>query len=98
MDIKNLVKDFKDLPSDLFKRKLNEIVRTNSRFTNLDEKNKKTILDLLTKHKDKVKNGIGISADTLERESYKLYNDRIKMGLTDEDLKDVKDVLGMFKK
>jgi len=98
MDIKNLVKDFKDLPSDLFKRKLNEIVRTNSRFTNLDEKNKKTILDLLAKHKDKIKSGFGIPADILQRESYNLYQNRIKMELSDEDLKDVKEVLGMFKK
>jgi hypothetical protein len=98
MDTKNFVRDFKNLPSDQFRRKLNEIVRTNSRYSNLDEKNKKVIFDLLHKHKDHINSGIGIPADTLQRESYHLYQNRIKMGLTDEDLKDVKEFLGMFRK
>lgn len=98
MDPKKFIDDFKNLPSDQFRRKLNEVFRTKSCYANLDEKNKKTIFDLLDKHKDKIRSGYGIPPDTLRRESYKLYQDRIKLGLTDEDLKDVKEILGMFKK
>ncbi|MCU0678915.1 MAG: hypothetical protein MUC28_00510 [Planctomycetes bacterium] len=98
MDIKNLAQSFKNLPSDQFKRKLNEVVRTNPRFTNLDDKNKKVIADLLSKHKDNIKSYGGISSDTISRESYNLYQNREKMGLSEEDLKDVKEFLGMFKK
>ena len=98
MDSKSFVQSFKDLPSDQFKRKLNEVIRNNSRYSNLDEKNKKVISDLLAKHKDKIKSGYGISSDTLRRESYNLYQNREKMGLSEEDMKDVKEFLGMFKK
>jgi len=98
MDLKDLAKDFKNEPSYMFKRKLNELVRTNHRFTNLGTNNRKLVIDLIGKHSDKIRKGWGISADTIQRESYKLYQNRIKLGLTDEDLKDVKEIMGMFKK
>ena len=82
----------------MFKRKLNELVRTNSRFNNLDTKNRKTVIDLVSRHADKIRKGYGISSDTIRRESYKLYHNRVKTGLTDEDLKDIKEIMGMFKK
>lgn len=98
MNLDDLVKDYKNQPSYMFKRKLNELVRTNSRFRNLDTKNRKTVIDVISRHADKIRKGIGIPADTIYRESHRLYQDRLKHGLTEEDLDDIKDIMEMFKK
>ncbi len=98
MDIKDLVKDYKDLPSYRFEQKLNELVRRNYRYANLNQKNRKVITDLVKKYSGRIKDGRGITYDTIRRECYNLHQKRIKLGLTEEDLKDIKEVLGMFKK
>ena len=97
MDVKDLVKNYKDLPSHRFKQKLNELVRENYRYANLNQKNRKVIIDLARKYSDRIRDGRGISSDTIRRETYRLYQKRLKLGLTEEDLKDIKEILGMFK-
>ena len=98
MDIKDLVDDAKNLTDWEFERKLNKLVRENSRYRNLDEKNKKVILGLVKKYKPKLRKGIGISHTNLRDDMYRLNRDQIKHGLTDEDLKDVNDFVKAFKK
>lgn len=98
MDIKDLADDFKSQPTYMFKRKLNELVRTNVRFKNLDTKNRKTVIDIIGKYAVKIKKGYGISRDNIYREGYKLYKNRLKNGVSAEDLKDIKEIMGMFKK
>ncbi|MBI4812710.1 hypothetical protein HY798_04755 [Candidatus Falkowbacteria bacterium] len=98
MDIKELLEDAKKLDSDRFRQKLNSLVRENYRFQNLDEKNRKIILDLIKKYIGNIRNGLGINSVAFQNETYKLYSSRIKLGLTEEDLKDIKEILGLFKK
>ncbi len=98
MDVKDLIKTAKDMPSYQFKRRLNDLVRRDSKYANLDSKNKKTILDLINKHSSKIRSGWGISSDTIRRESYKLYQNRLKSGMSEEDIKDAKEILNLFKK
>ena len=97
MDIKDLVGDAKNLTDWEFERRLNKLVRDNSRYYNLDDKNKKVILDLVKKYKPKLRKGIGISSTNLDLDRYRLRRDRLKLGLSEEDLKDMDEFIKGFK-
>ena len=94
MDTKDLMSNAKNLKDYEFKRKLNDLVRNNYRYRNLNSANKKIVLDLVKKYKSYLRKGIGISTTNLRNESYRLYQNRLKLGLTQEDLKDIKEILG----
>lgn len=98
MDVKELLASAKTQDFDRFAQKLNSLVRENYRFSNLDEANRKIVLDLIKKHLYEIHSGQGISSTVLERESYNLYQHREKLKLTEEDLKDIKEILNLFKK
>lgn len=98
MDIKALLANAKNLTSEELLRKINSLTRDDYRYGNLDEKNKKIILNLIKKHIGNIRDGLGISSAVLENESYRLYQNRIKLGLSEEDLKDIKEILGLFRK
>jgi len=97
MEISDVLKDFKDKPSYLIERKLNELLRRNSRYFNLDEKNRKLVFSLIKKYKEDIRRGISISTERIKRETYTLYRNRLKHNLTEEDLKDIKEILQFFK-
>jgi hypothetical protein len=98
MDIAELTKKLKDEPLWKFERELNDLIRKNSKYYNLDQKNKDVIMDLIKKYLENIREGRGISSYALQQESLHLWQNRIKLGLTDEDLKDIKEILAMFKK
>ena len=83
---------------DRFEQKLNSLIRENYRFSNLNESNRKIVLDIIKKHLSEIHNGLGISSTVLRRETYKLYQKRIKLNLTESDLSDIKEILELFKK
>ena len=94
MDIKDLMDNAKNLKDYEFERKLNDLVRDNYRYSNLSDSNKEIVLDLVKKYKSYLRKGIGISSVNLRNESYHLYQNRLKLGLTPEDLEDIKEILG----
>jgi len=98
MDIKDLLASAKTQTFDRFAQKLNSLVRENYSFSNLDESNRKIVLDIIKKHLSEIHNGLGISSYVIQRETYKLHQDRIKSKLTEEDLRDIKEILNLFKK
>ncbi|MDD4900650.1 MAG: hypothetical protein PHS62_00855 [Patescibacteria group bacterium] len=98
MDIQELLASAKTQTFDRFERKLNELVRLNYRFSNLDEANRKLVLSIIKKHLSDIHNGIGISSYVAERETYHLYENRIKLHLTEEDIRDIKEILALFKR
>ena len=98
MDIRELLMTAKTQTFDKFSQKLNSLVRENYRFSNLDEANRKIVLDIIKKHLSEIHNGLGISSVVLERETYNLYEHREKLKLTEVDLADVKEILKLFKK
>lgn len=98
MEIEELLASAKTQTFDRFAQKLNTLIRENYRFRNLDEANRKIVLDIIKKHLPDIHNGIGISSTVAERERYRLYENRIKLKLTEEDLADIKEILGLFKK
>ena len=93
MDIKDLMDQVKDLTSLQFERKLRELVRKNYRYRNLSSGNQDIVLDLVKKYKSYFKKGIGISRSNLVREGRKLYQNRLKLDLTKNDLEDIKEIL-----
>jgi hypothetical protein len=98
MDVKDLMDNVSELTDYEFENRLNKLVRDNSRYRNLDAKNREIVLDLVKKYKTHLRKGIGISYTNIRNESYKLYKNRLKLDLTEADLKDIKEILGMFKK
>lgn len=98
MDIKELLASAKTQTFDKFAQKLNVLIRENCRFSNLDEANRKIVLDIIKKHLSEIHNGLGISSVTLRNEEYRLYQNRLKLKLTEADLADIKQILELFKK
>ena len=98
MELEELIKKAKDLPEYEWEREFNEFIRQHGKYQNLDEANRKIVFDLVKKFKPYLRQGIGISEQTIQNESYRLYQNRIKLNLTDEDLKDIKEILREFKK
>jgi len=94
MDIQDLMAEAKNLPDYKFERKLNELVRNNYRYRNLSSDNKKVVLDLVKKYKKYLRKGIGISYTSVRNEMRRLYSNRLKLDLTKEDLKDIREILG----
>ena len=98
MDIQDLLASAKEQTFDQFEQKLKALIRENYRFRNLNESNRKIVLAIIKKHLSEIRNGLGISSLTLRNEEYKLYQNRIKLELTEADLEDIKEILELFKK
>ena len=97
MDIKDLMTDAKNLTDYEFERKLNKLVRDNYRYSNLSSDNKKVVLDLVKKYKSYLRKGLGISYTNIKNEMRRLYSNRLKLDLTKEDLKDIREILDELK-
>jgi hypothetical protein len=98
MDIKDLLKNANNLPSYQLERRLNKLVRENYRYRNLSAKNKKLLLEYIKKYISKIKRGYSVTSETIRRDMLKFYQNREKLDLTYEDLKDFREVLNMFRK
>lgn len=98
MDLKDFLKDINDQPSYIIERKLDELIRKNYHFKNLNISNKELVLSLVKKYKEKFRHGRGISQYTINRDMYQLYRKRLKLDLTELDRKHIRQVLESFKK
>ena len=98
MDVKDLLKNAKDMQSYELERKLNKLVRENYRYRNLGTKNKKVLLKYIKEYISKIKRGHSITSETVRRDTLRLHKQREKLDLTLEDMKDFKEVLSMFRK
>src|SRR6056297_3480637 len=97
-DLKDLMGQAKDLNSDRFERKLNSFVRTHHRYSNLDSKNREVVNDLVHKYKDRLRHKGGICGYAVRREMYKLNQKKDEMGLTKNDLRDIRKMMKGLKK
>ena len=97
MDINELLKNVEDLSDLEFKRKLNNFVRSKSDYKNLSPENREVILNIIDEYKDILKEGRKIDYNRRNKDYYKLKKNKIKLGLTDEDLKDIKKIIDWFK-
>ena len=97
MDIEELLEIAKTQTSERFKIKLSEFVYQHPQFHNLNPQNQKMIFDIIYKHIDSIRKGLGIPESSLRQENYDLYEKRMSLGLSEKDLADIKDILGLFK-
>jgi hypothetical protein len=98
MDIKDLMQDFHKLTDEEFEQKLNKLIRENYRYKNLDNENKQVILEYVKKQKKRHRKDLGLSEDRFKDEMYDLYKKRLEINLTEEDFKDIKEILSELKK
>jgi len=98
MELEEVLKNMAHEPDYIWERKFNELIIKNHNFYNLSEENKRLIKDLIKKHKPMIRKYGGISSVTIREENYHLFQNRIKLHLTEEDLKEIKQILDYFKK
>ncbi len=77
--------------------KFERLMATSYRFKNLDSDNKKLILDLIKKYKERIRKGISITRLMIKSDRSYLYRNRIKLGLSSTDLKQIYNLLESFK-
>jgi hypothetical protein len=98
MDLKSVAKDLKNQTDYRIDQRFDELMRRNPRYKNLDSANQKLIMDLIKKYKQKLLDHAYPSRLTVREDMYHLYQDRIKLGLTRNDLDQIRDLLESFKK
>lgn len=98
MNIKDVLKNAKEMQSYELERKLNKLVRENYKYKNLDEKNKELLLRYIKEYIKKIEKGYSITSETIRRDMLHLHGKREELDLTYEDLDDFREVLNMFRK
>ncbi|MDD3285525.1 MAG: hypothetical protein PHG95_02740 [Patescibacteria group bacterium] len=97
MDLKDFLANIKDEPSYIIERKLNELVRKNYHFQHLSSENKELVLGLVKRYKEKLRTGVGVSQYVINRDMYKLYQQRHDLKLTEVDRDHIREILESFK-
>lgn len=97
MPLKEIAKDMEKQTEYRLDQRMDEFIRRNPRYRHLDSGDQKIIKDLMEKYKTKRRKGIDISGLAVRRDMYSLYHNRIELGLTLNDLDDIRDLLVSFK-
>lgn len=97
MDFSDVTKDLIDQTDYRIHQRMEAMFRTNPRFRNLDSGNKELVFGLIKKYKEKMRHGLKPSAYTIHKDTYNLYENRIKLNLTINDLEQIRNLLGSFK-
>ena len=93
MDIQDLLADAKNLTTHELEQRLSKLCRDNYRYKNLDEKNRKIVLELLKKNLSYLRQGYSISSTMVRDQMYDLHRKQKDLDLTEEDLKDIREIL-----
>ncbi|PLX20313.1 hypothetical protein C0584_06230 [Candidatus Parcubacteria bacterium] len=96
----NLEKFFENIdhtPKKFLRRNFDDLLRYKSKYKNLDKGNQDVIFGVIEKYVEKLKKYHRIDSNTIRLEMNKLRRNRIKLDMTEEDLKDTEEILKMFK-
>ncbi len=96
MDLKDITKNLTDQTDYRITQRMEELMRTNPNYKNLDGANRELVLSLIKKYKEKIRKGIKPSGLTVREDKYHLYENRIKLGLTPYDLEQINKLLDGF--
>lgn len=96
MSLSEIAQNSKDMTAYRLDQKLDEFFRKNPSFKNLRD-NQELIFEIISKYKEKARRGKSISGFTIKRDLYRLYKDRLKLGLSRADLDDLRDLIKSFK-
>lgn len=97
MDLKDVTKNLTSQTAYRLEQRFDQMMRTNPHYKNLDQENQDLILDLIAKYKAKMIRGIKPSRYVIRKDMYNLYEHRLKLGLTYNDLDQIRDLLLSFK-
>lgn len=98
MDLKDVTKDMANQTNYRITQRMEELMRTNQNYKNLSGANRDLVLNIIKKYKEKIRQGIQPSGLTVREDKYRLYENRVKLGLTSYDLNQINDLLDSFKK
>jgi len=98
MDMNELMQNVTKLTGDEFEKKFNKLIRENYKYKNLDSGNRQVILDFVKRYKERFREGLGLSEERFKDEMYEMDKKRSELGLTEEDMKDVREILGELKR
>lgn len=97
MDIQDLLKDIQHLTDYQINQRLEHLINTNSHFSHLSSDNKRLVMKLLDDYKSLVRRGIAVTEEKIHRDTYNLYQKRLSLKLTQDDLNDIKKILEAFR-
>ncbi len=98
MDLQDVTKDLTNRENWRIERQLEDLIRLNPRYKHLGTENRELVLKLIKKYKEKIRRGLRPSLMTVREDKYYLYQNRLKLGLTPEDLAQIGKLLDGFKK
>jgi len=78
-------------------RAFKEFMYHNHDYDHLDNSNRDLILNIIMKHRDQVVAGRHSSSVDIDREYYSIYEHRQSLGLLENDLESIKQILNSFK-
>jgi len=96
MDLKDITKNLTSQTDYRITQRMEELMRTNPNYKNLDGANRELVLGLIKKYKEKIRQGLKPSGLTVREDKYHLYENRIKLGLTHYDLEQINKLLDVF--
>lgn len=97
MQLKDVAKNLTKQTEYRLDRRLDRLLRVNPSYRHLDDKNQDLIKKLLEKYKNKKRKGVKITGLTIRRDTYSLYQKRLKLGLSYSDLKKIRELLYSLK-
>jgi hypothetical protein len=97
MDLQDVAKDVVNQTNYRLTQRLEELMRTNPSYRNLSGENRDLVMNLIKKYQDEIRRGLKPSLAVVREDKYKLYENRIKLGLSPEDLEQINQLLDSFK-
>ncbi len=97
MKLTDISKNVNNLRKHKIIEKMGRLLAINPRYKNLDSSNRKLIEDLLMKYKERARKGITITRLMIKEDRSYLYRNRVKLGLSKVDLKQIFKLLDSFK-
>jgi hypothetical protein len=97
MDLQDVTKDMVNQNNYRLTQRMGELMQTNPRYRNLSGANRELIFSIIKKYQEEARHGIKPSLSTVREDKYKLYENRIKLGLSPEDLAQINELLDSFK-
>lgn len=96
MDLNDVTKDMANQTDYRITQRMEELMRTNPNYRNLDGANRELVMNIIRKYKEKIRKGIKPSGLTVREDKYHLYENRVKLGLTTYDLDQINKLLDSF--
>jgi len=95
-DFLNKVHD-RNIDHEHLRRAFFELMHPSYAFQNLSETDRAFIYDLILKHRDKLFQNLHPTETEIDHEYYSIWEKRLALGLLENDLKIIKEILHSFK-